>query len=70
MSIVQANQEIDEELVQRIEEAGMERIKIRSVLDLPVEARCLYHVLRSRPRARSYGQSRRGDRRYRRTIDR
>src|SRR6266478_5556845 len=30
--IVQANQEIDEELVQRIEEAGIERIKIRSVL--------------------------------------
>src|SRR5215510_10457161 len=30
--VVQANQEIDEELVQRIEEAGIERIKIRSVL--------------------------------------
>ncbi len=30
--IIQANQEIDEDLVQRIEEAGLERIKIRSVL--------------------------------------
>jgi DNA-directed RNA polymerase subunit beta' len=30
--IVQANQEIDEDLVRRIEEAGLERIKIRSVL--------------------------------------
>ena len=30
--IVKANQEIDEDLVQRIEEAGLERIKIRSVL--------------------------------------
>ena len=30
--IVRANQEIDEELVQRIEDAGIERIKIRSVL--------------------------------------
>src|SRR5918996_512118 len=30
--IVKANEEIDEELVQRIEEAGLERIKIRSVL--------------------------------------
>ena len=30
--IVKANEEIDEELVNRIEEAGLERIKIRSVL--------------------------------------
>ena len=30
--IVKANQEIDEELVQRIEDSGLERIKIRSVL--------------------------------------
>src|SRR5262244_1612813 len=30
--IVSANQEIDEDLVQRIEESGLERIKIRSVL--------------------------------------
>ncbi|MBI2210893.1 MAG: DNA-directed RNA polymerase subunit beta' [Deltaproteobacteria bacterium] len=30
--IVKANQEIDEDLVQRIEDAGLERIKIRSVL--------------------------------------
>src|SRR5207249_4781446 len=30
--IVQVNEEIDEELVQRIEDAGLERIKIRSVL--------------------------------------
>ena len=30
--IVKANQEINEELVQRIEDAGLERIKIRSVL--------------------------------------
>src|SRR5512144_413764 len=30
--VVRANQEIDEELVQRIEDAGIERIKIRSVL--------------------------------------
>ncbi|MBI2087605.1 MAG: DNA-directed RNA polymerase subunit beta' [Deltaproteobacteria bacterium] len=30
--IVRANREIDEELVRRIEEAGLERIKIRSVL--------------------------------------
>lgn len=30
--IIRANQEIDEDLVQRIEEAGLERIKIRSVL--------------------------------------
>ncbi|MBI2986889.1 MAG: DNA-directed RNA polymerase subunit beta', partial [Deltaproteobacteria bacterium] len=30
--IVKANQEIDEDLVQRIEESGLERIKIRSVL--------------------------------------
>ncbi len=30
--IVKANQEIDEDLVRKIEEAGMERIKIRSVL--------------------------------------
>ena len=31
-TIVKANQEINEELVQRIEDAGLERIKIRSVL--------------------------------------
>jgi DNA-directed RNA polymerase subunit beta' len=31
-TITKANQEIDEELVRRIEEAGLERIKIRSVL--------------------------------------
>jgi len=30
--IVKANQEIDEDIVQRIEDAGLERIKIRSVL--------------------------------------
>jgi len=30
--IIKANEEIDEELVQRIEDAGLERIKIRSVL--------------------------------------
>jgi DNA-directed RNA polymerase subunit beta' len=30
--IIRANQEIDEELVERIEDAGLERIKIRSVL--------------------------------------
>src|SRR5207244_12224210 len=29
---IKANEEIDEELVQRIEDAGLERIKIRSVL--------------------------------------
>jgi len=31
-TIVNANQEIDEELVQRVEDSGLERIKIRSVL--------------------------------------
>ena len=54
--IVKANQEINEELVQRIEDAGLERIKIRSVLDLRIAARRLHHVLRPRSGPRPYDQ--------------
>ena len=48
--IVKANQEINEELVKRIEDAGLERVKIRSVLTCAVAPRRVHYVLRPRPR--------------------
>ena len=68
--LVEANQEIDEALVKKIEDAGIEKVKIRSVLTCQSKrgicAMCYGRDLGPRPS----GQHRRGGRRHRRPVDR
>ena len=47
--IVQANNEINEELAQKIEDSGLERVRIRSALTCEHQARHLRAVLRPQP---------------------
>ncbi len=68
--VVHANDTIDEEKVKQIEDSGIEKIKIRSVLDLPVAPGRVRAMLRARPGPRPSGQPRRGDRHDRGAIDR
>ncbi len=49
--------EIDEELSSAIQDAGIERVKIRSVLDVRVAPRRVRQVLRPRPRDRASSSS-------------
>ena len=68
--IVQANTEINEELAQKIEDAGLERVRIRSALTCESKRGHLRAVLRPQPRHRPPGRARRGGRHHRRPVDR
>ena len=57
--IVRANEEINEEHRERIQDAGIDRVKIRSVLSVPVPSGSLRPMLRPRPCPRQDGQHRR-----------
>jgi DNA-directed RNA polymerase subunit beta' len=48
--IVASNQEIDEDLAAEIQRSGVQRVRIRSVLDLRIASRLLHQVLRTQPR--------------------
>ena len=68
--IVQSTTEINEELAQKIEDSGLERVRIRSALTCEYEARHLRDVLRPQPRHRPPGRARRGGRHHRRPVHR
>ena len=61
---------LDEPEVEAIEAAGVQEVKIRSVLTCETDERRLRHVLRARPRPRHAGQHGRGGRRHRGAVDR
>ena len=62
--------EIDEALADRVEDAGIERVKIRSVLTCASRRGVLRQVLRPRPGDRSAGRDGPGGRRHRGAVDR
>ena len=68
--LVRANDMIDEDKVTQIEEAGIERVKIRSVLTCQSRQGVCVEVLRTRSGPRTSGQPRRGDRNHRGAVDR
>ena len=69
-SIVPAGRMIDEEDMPAINAAGIQEVKIRSVLTCEAHERRLRRLLRSRSGARHAGQHGRGGRRHRRPVDR
>ncbi len=68
--IVKANEEIGEETANAIQAAGIEKVRIRSVLSLRVGARGLRPLLRPRPRDRQARRDGPRGRRHRRAVDR
>ena len=54
----------------KIEDAGIDQVKIRSVLTCQTRRGICVAVLRPRPGSRPHGQHRRGGRRHRRPVDR
>ena len=68
--IVSSNEEIDEERRESVVEAGVDRVKIRSVLDLSVAARCLRQVLWPRLVPRATGGEGRAGRCHCRAVHR
>ncbi len=67
--IVKGNEEIDETLSEKIEDTGIEKVKIRSVLTCKSKVGGLRPLLRKRPGPREAGQCGRGDRDHRRPVD-
>ena len=65
-----ANAEITEDHVKIIDNAGIDRVKIRSRARVRDPPRHLLAVLRPRPRSRPHGEHRRGGRRHRGAVDR
>ena len=68
--IIGVGQEITEALATPIQAAGIERVKIRSVLTCEIAPRRVRPVLRPQPGDRPHGRHRRGGRRHRRAVDR
>ena len=68
--IVDVNEEIDEELASAIQDAGIEKVKIRSVLTCASRRGVCAQVLRPRPGDRQDGRARPGGRRHRGAVDR
>ena len=67
---VTRNTLLDEQWVQKLEDAGVQSIKVRSTITCASAVRRLRALLRSRPRPRPPGQPRRSGRRRRRAVDR
>ena len=68
--IVEVNEEIDEDKASAVQEGGIEKVKIRSVLTCAARRGVLRALLRPRPRDRPAGRARPGGRRHRRAVDR
>ena len=68
--IVDVNDDIDEEAASDIQEGGIEKVRIRSVLTCASRRGVLREVLRPRPRDRASRRARPGGRRHRRAVDR
>ena len=68
--IVDVNQEINEDLAAAIQAAGIERVKIRSVLTCESQARRLRALLRAQPGHRPGGGNGRGGGSHRRAVHR
>ena len=71
--IVEAGELIDEDVAERIEEAakaGIDKMRIRSVLTCEARRGVCAQVLRPQPGHRPPGRHRRGGRRHRRAVDR
>ena len=68
--VVDVNHEITEDLAGAIQAAGIERVKIRSVLTCESQARRLRHVLRTQSGFRPSRRTRRGYRRNRGSVHR
>ena len=68
--LVKANEEIDEAIAEKIDKAGIERVKIRSVLSCRSKTRDLCQVLRARPCPRPSRQYRRSGRDHCRPVNR
>ena len=69
-SIIAEGELLDEAMVAKIEEIGLQGVQDPLAAGLRVEAGRLRQVLRARPRPRHAGQHRRGGRRHRRPVDR
>ena len=68
--IVTRNTLLDEAWVQKLEDAGVQSIKVRSTITCEAALRRVLALLRSRPRPWPPGQPRRSGRRRRRAVDR
>ena len=68
--IVDVNDVMDEETSSAIQDAGIEKVKIRSVLTCAITPRRVREVLRPRPGHRQDGGARSGGRRHRGAVDR
>ena len=68
--IVDVNDAINEEKASAIQEGGIEKVRIRSVLTCASPPRLLREVLRPRPLDRQAGRARAGGRRHRGAVDR
>ena len=68
--IVPDGEMIEEWHIEPINAAGIQEVKIRSVLTCEAEEWRLRHMLRARPRPRHAGQHGRGGRRHRGAVDR
>ena len=68
--VLDVNDVIDEDKAAEVQDAGIEKVKIRSVLTCQSAARRLRALLRPRPGHRQGGRARPGGRRHRRPVDR
>ena len=68
--IVKTTEEIDERLVEKIENAGLEKVKIRSVSDLPIQTGRVRALLRTGSCPRPHGEHRRSRRYHCRPVHR
>ena len=68
--ILEAGVLLDERKVRRLEDFGIDQVKVRSPITCETKLRCLCPVLRARPGAGSSREHRRGRRRHRGPVDR
>ena len=68
--IVTRNTLLDEAWVQKLEDAGVQSLKVRSTITCDLDLRRVLALLRSRPGPRPHRQHRRSGRRHRRAVDR
>ena len=68
--VIDVNQQIDEDIASAIQGAGVEKVKIRSVLTCESRRGVCATLLRPQPRFRPHGRARRNLRRYRGAVHR